>query len=112
MSKCFAGFSSLRVSEGSREYPKACLTSRRYSSIHVLSAVLSLEGGRQELSKGKDLRESCGLLRNLSASFLSSSGGLRMKRFGGGFFLGLVVVDCLRWASSLRRRCGLSRGRP
>ena len=92
------------MEEGSREYPKACLASRRYSSIHVLSEELRFEGGRQELSKGNDFRDSCGLLRNLSASFLSPSGGRRMKRLGGSFFLEGVAVDCLRWASSLRRR--------
>lgn len=66
------------MSDGSSEYPSACFASSKYSSIHNLSALLRRDEGRQELNNGNDFNESCGLLRNLSASFLSSSGGFRM----------------------------------
>lgn len=105
VSKCFAGLSSPKFSEGSRGYPRACLTSSKYSSIHVLSALLRREEGKQELSKGKALRDNCGLLRNLSANFLSSNGGFSMNLFGGAFFFG--VTTFFRSWSSLSSLRGL-----
>lgn len=109
VSNCFAGLSSPSVSEGSRVYPRACFASSKYSSIHNQSALLSRDEGKHELNKGNDLRESCGLLRNLSANLLSSIGGLRMNLLGGPFF---VEVAFFRAASSLRSRWGLLSGEP
>ncbi|KAF5942394.1 hypothetical protein HYC85_020036 [Camellia sinensis] len=51
------------LSDGSKGYPRACLASKRYSSIEVLSALLSLEDGKQELNKGKALMDNWGLFR-------------------------------------------------
>ncbi|CAL9199766.1 unnamed protein product [Musa hybrid cultivar] len=74
----------------------------------VRSALLSRDGGRQELRRGRDLRDNWGLLRKRWVSLASSRGGLRMKRRGGTFFLGKATF--LRSASSLRRRWGLLGG--
>lgn len=71
----------------------------------MLSALVNREEGKQELNKGNDLRDNWGLLRNLSANFLSSNGGLSMYLLGGTLFLGDMTF--LRSASSLRSLCGL-----
>lgn len=67
--------------------------------------MLSLEDGKQELNKGKALRDNWGLFRNLSANLLSSNGGFRMNLFGGILFFGETTF--LRSASSLRSLWGL-----
>lgn len=64
--------------------------------------------GRQEESSGSALSDSCGLLRNRRVRRSSSSGGLRMNRRGGCFFLGDTAF--FRCASSRRRRLGLFAG--
>lgn len=104
-SNCLAGLSSPYWSDGSSGYPRACLASSKYSSIQALSALLSRDDGKQELNKGNDLRDNCGLLRNLRANLASSNGGFRMNLLGGNFFFGDVIF--LRSASSLRSLWGL-----